>query len=688
MKIELISLKIRNFKGLKTYDFLPDGKDICVYAENGVGKTTLKDAFRWCLSGKDSQGDTDFGLRPVDGQNNPIKGLVTSVELCITTDGVHHTYLREHHEKVAKDQSRSYTTKCWIDEVSMPIGRYKAAIAEILPDETYKLLTDPGHFFDDDKFHWTKRREVLTLLPGEISSPTGFEDLLKKINGRDIADYKKILRDRIKGFSDERDEINPRIDENQRNLTEYVEKNLDTAKMELYRLDLTNQLVGLDLQVKELQESQSGRQGKLDSINAYKDALAERKRNLLNDTTNIQGILAEKTELQEAVAKKQQAVTDVENAMTLQTSKIITTKKVLADNQERLAGFRTEYGDFKAKVPVKREMSEFEKVCPTCKQDLPDALRQELLASIDVDHVAAVKTYKAGLKTKADSGNELTKTIQVDQTNIDSLESALADLKEDLGKAGITLDESNQYQTKRLTEIDAQIAENKTVPPEKDDTCIGLEKMIAEAERVIGAPVGEQLEAAQKNHAAYQEQINNLNDLLRQADTAKDIQPRIDALKASENDLAQKIADAEKEMCEVKAYEKAECTIIEDAINGMFSYVTFRLFKEQLKTDENGDIQTVLCCDALLNGVPYRDMSAGQQIFAEVDVFNVLSEHYKLDIPLFVDHAESLTLAVETDSQVIMLEAKTNDLEEDDPDYNSDLPKDYYSELRVVNLYL
>ena len=686
MKIELISLKIRNFKGLKTYDFILDGKDICVYAENGVGKTTLKDAFRWCLSGKDSNGDTDFGLRPVDGKNNPIKGLVTSVELCITTDGVKHIYLREHHEKVAKDQSRSYTTKCWIDEVPMPVTRYKAAIAELLPDETYKLLTDPGHFFDEDKFHWTKRRKVLTLLPGEIESPTGFEDLLKEINGRDVADYKKILRDRIKGYTAERDEINPRIDENQRNLTEYAEKNLDTAEMEKNRHELTNQLVGLDLQVKELQESQSGRQGKLDSINALKDALAERKRNLLNDTTNIQGILEEKTELQQAVAKKQQAVTDIENSMTLQGSKVITAKSVLTNHQENMACFRREYGTFKANVPVKREITDFEKVCPTCKQDLPAALRQELLASIDVDHTEAVKKYKADLKTKADFGNDLTKTIQTDQTNIDALEAGFDDLKEDLGKAGITLDESKQYQTNRLAEIDAQIAKNKTVPPEKDDTCIGLDKMIAEAEKVVGDPVGEQLEAAQKNHAAYQEQINNLNDLLRQADTAKDIQPRIDALKASENDLAQKIADAEKEMCEVKAYEKAECTIIEDAINGMFSYVTFRLFKEQLKTDENGDIQTVLCCDALLNGVPYRDMSDGQKIFAEVDVFNVLSEHYGLDIPLFVDHAESLTLAVETDSQIIMLEARTNDLEDDDPDYNPKLPKDYYSELRVVTL--
>jgi hypothetical protein len=51
-------------------------------------------------------------------------------------------------------------------------------------------------------------------------------------------------------------------------------------------------------------------------------------------------------------------------------------------------------------------------------------------------------------------------------------------------------------------------------------------------------------------------------------------------------------------------------------------------------------------------------MSTGQKIICGVDVINVLSEHYVVSVPLFVDHAESLTLPLEAKSQTIELYAE------------------------------
>jgi len=58
--------------------------------------------------------------------------------------------------------------------------------------------------------------------------------------------------------------------------------------------------------------------------------------------------------------------------------------------------------------------------------------------------------------------------------------------------------------------------------------------------------------------------------------------------------------------------------------------------------------------------VPYADMSAGQKIFVGIDIINVLSAHYDTSIPLFIDHAESLTLPIEATSQIIELHAQKN----------------------------
>jgi hypothetical protein len=69
----------------------------------------------------------------------------------------------------------------------------------------------------------------------------------------------------------------------------------------------------------------------------------------------------------------------------------------------------------------------------------------------------------------------------------------------------------------------------------------------------------------------------------------------------------------------------------------------------------NGNIEET--CVAMLNGVPYSDLSYGQKILVGIDIINVLSKHYGISIVLFIDNAESLTYLIEATSQVIQLKA-------------------------------
>jgi DNA repair exonuclease SbcCD ATPase subunit len=52
-----------NFKGLRSLqvDFAPKQTDI--YAENGLGKSSIFDGFTWVLFGKDSNGREKFGIK-------------------------------------------------------------------------------------------------------------------------------------------------------------------------------------------------------------------------------------------------------------------------------------------------------------------------------------------------------------------------------------------------------------------------------------------------------------------------------------------------------------------------------------------------------------------------------------------------------------------------------------------------
>jgi len=219
MNIKLISLKCKNFKGLKAFATDFDGENAVIKAENGTGKTTVYDMFLWLLFSKNSAGVKDFEIRPLDANNQPINGLTLSVEAVLSIDGVVHTFRKEQVEKFIKDKMTGFETLCYIDEVPKKVGEYNEYIAEIIREDTFKVLTDLTHF---NNLHWTKRRALLLEIAGEIGTPAGFEELLAALNGRSIDDYKKVLmvqRDRLKK---DRDEIPFRIDELQRGLPAYI----------------------------------------------------------------------------------------------------------------------------------------------------------------------------------------------------------------------------------------------------------------------------------------------------------------------------------------------------------------------------------------------------------------------------------------------------------------------------------
>lgn len=81
--MKLISLTLENFEGTKRFEFCPDGRSVTVKAANGVGKSTLMDAYWWLLTGKNSAQTEKFDIYPV-GAPEDVQVSVTGV---FQTDG-------------------------------------------------------------------------------------------------------------------------------------------------------------------------------------------------------------------------------------------------------------------------------------------------------------------------------------------------------------------------------------------------------------------------------------------------------------------------------------------------------------------------------------------------------------------------------------------------------------------------
>jgi len=629
MNIKLKRMSIDNFKGIKSFALDLDGENAVIKAANGVGKTTVYDAFLWLLFGKDSTGRKDFEVRPLDANNQSIKGLVTAVEAELESEGVLHIFRKELHEKTVKKEFRGYETLTTIDEVPKKISEYAEAIEALIPEDSFKLLTDLNFF--NAKLHWKERRAVLLDIAGEIGTPKGFDELLAVLNGRTVDDYKLVLANQKKRHEKDRDEINPRIDEIRRGMDSYAYKanQIDEAAREAIKAEIPK----LDARRQELFGKENERQAKIDKLNSLKARKIQREAELKSDTSRIKHLLDEKATIESGVIKKKMAVNNAQNAISLTESEIKMQEVMLDGHLRALQTIRDEY--------TKAGEAKTDDLCFACGQKLP----AEKLAENE-------KERKTHLENIAKRGNNCKSMLDDSKKVISDLKEKREGLKDTLEKAKIELSETEQYRTSRITEIDL-ILKNRTAPDfTKDEAWIGICKEIAACESAIGPSASVVLQEIDNARAAKADELAAMDKALAQADREKKDQARIKELEFKEKELAQKIADVEKQLAAIEQYKATQGRLIEETVNGKFKYVEFKLFNELL----NGGLED--CCEATLNGVPYMGMSTGQQIFVGIDIVNVLSAHYGISVPLFIDHAESLTLPIEATSQTIELYAQ------------------------------
>ena len=129
---------------------------------------------------------------------------------------------------------------------------------------------------------------------------------------------------------------------------------------------------------------------------------------------------------------------------------------------------------------------------------------------------------------------------------------------------------------------------------------------------------------------------------------------RILELKDEEKTLSQQIANVEKEQFVIENFVKAKVDALENVVNSKFKFVKFKMFEEQI----NGGLRET--CEATVNGVPYSDVNTASKINAGLDIINVLSEHYQITAPIFIDNAESVHTLIEMQTQVLRLIVNEN----------------------------
>lgn len=171
-QVRINKIIINSFKGIASGNFAFNGENTEIVADVMQGKSTIKDAYLWCL------GLEIDNFYPCDKNNQLIDGLETRVELTLDIDGIEYTLSRSAKIKYKNKQFDGFKKDIFeFDGVPCTATDYKAKLCDLLgvgDFDTLKYLTVLNHF--NEGVHWKDRRALIYSLFVDSQAIDGLKD--------------------------------------------------------------------------------------------------------------------------------------------------------------------------------------------------------------------------------------------------------------------------------------------------------------------------------------------------------------------------------------------------------------------------------------------------------------------------------------------------------------------------------
>lgn len=421
MELKIKTLKIQNFKKVDNFELGFDKANWKIYGDNGVGKTTLFDAYIWLLFGKDSKDNTDFNVRKINQITKELQhNTEIMVEVALDIDGKELRLKKIQKEKWTKSRGSSElvlsgnTNEFYVNDVPTKESEYKAKVSSFCNSEKeFKLVSFLGFFNRLDKKE--KRQMLFDLVKDitdeELANSVAFdleaqkislnqkeivEDFKARIKEVGFENVRKIAKDSANKISKEIDSIPLIINEIYNSLTteeakEEIEKKLEEVD------DKINQV-----------SSEKAKSSNLQELVRLKNEKQER----LNKAYSLKDELTRKISVEENDKAKQESIMFT----------IKQTKEQYQKNRETLID---KYNEIKSR--------KFEgATCPVCHREYPEEMKEQLFKDFEelnkkelADNITEGKRVSQAIAT-------MQQDIEKCEENIKRCETEIASLKEQL----------------------------------------------------------------------------------------------------------------------------------------------------------------------------------------------------------------------------------------------------------------
>lgn len=639
MKLILKKLIIENFKGTQ-YREIEFNHDVTnVIGANGKGKTTLFDAVWYLLFGKDSQGMTDFEIKPIDKNNEYKHKLTTAVEGHFDCEGITRIFRKEYTERWQRERSSEeenmtgHETAFFVDTVPVKKSDFEAVIDKIIPENTFKLITNPFYFSNMKR---EDKRRIVLEVSGEPSyeeiagGVKKFEAMIEALEGRDIDTFKKMINSKIKDIKDKKKEIEPAIKENQRSLMTFP----DPDELHKYEADMAS----IDTEIEVINEKIANKQKAVGSKMSEYEDLQVKKMALLKEIDSAKSLFIAELNKQFVAAQNEVYVCEAD---------VRAVNRAMNDLNDQLK-------DIDKKIATKNTAIE------TLRKDWKDANAKEFI--IETDYLrckfcgaelqgadANIENQKVKFaEIKANELNEINKSGKLLSDELKKLKSEKAEVL--LKIENLTATNINEEKLFSLREKRDKL---------KDDlNNIEYSEEIKEKEKTI-AQLNSELEKFQilkTDNDEYKERLSELGSkrdecllLIQKINDIKTIEARIKELEQQDNTYAAEIAKLQKQDLIVDHFLKRKIEMMDDRITRKFNGVKFKMYNKLINGNEEPT------CEILINGVPFSSANNGGKINTGIKIINAFCNHYGVNAPMFIDNAEGLTNIEKSDSQMINL---------------------------------
>lgn len=634
--IVLKSLTIQNFKGCRER-VIEFGNKTDIFGANASGKTTIMDAWMWLLFDKDSTGATKFNIRPLSEDGKTIDNVEILVEAALNVDGTGIT--------LQKVQKQNWVKKRGTDVValqgnvntyeinSFPASEkeFKEKIASIIPEDLFKLLSDPRAFAS---LQWKKQREILLKFISEITdadvlatNETEYTPIADEVLAAGVEKATDKAKKAMIKLKDRQKELPARIDEASKSLVNVPE----LSDLELKRNALNEQLEAI-----QKQRDDAGQ-----AYKAVDDIQAEIMQTKL-DICDIEQASNEKLDARRREARRIHSELEFKGYDLFQERKIKEGElKKLRESLNEKEQLRVSLGE-KWKKAKAMTMDESETVCKLCGQTLPKDKIEEIKANFENNKEAMVdKILQDGYRVKSE--------IDEIKSNISSLESEIETLKQSWNENSSKTSKAYEDMNSIPTSVD--ITENQEYQ--------SLQTKLSNLEMQFGnMDTGESLKKQfEIRERGIREELDAVNSQFAVVEYNERVQERIEELKSEQKDIGQKVADQEQKIFLLEKFSRTKMDMLADGINSKFGIVSFKLFEIQI----NGGMKDT--CEMMVDGVPYSSLNSAAKMQAGLDVIAALSKLYDVSVPVWLDNRESVSEIPEIGGQVINLFVSKDDKE-------------------------